>query len=117
MQTSTTRLSQQLLPILSILITLLVPVLLVLISVRVVMTDSYLNIEYNKPDFPEDPYGFTLTDRLHFAPYALNYMLGPGDISYLGDLKFTNGNPLYNSRELQHMIDVKRVFQLAINVL
>jgi integral membrane protein (TIGR01906 family) len=109
--------SPRLLAILSILLTLLVPALLVLISVRVVMTDTYLKIEYAKPDFPEDSYGFTLQDRLHYAPFALNYLLGSADISYLGNLTFADGAPLYNNRELQHMVDVKKVFQFAINVL
>src|SRR5260221_8296596 len=105
------------LAILSIILTLLVPALLILISVRVVMTDAYLKIEYAKPDFPQDSYGFTLQDRLHYAPFALNYLLGSADISYLGDLKFLDGAPLYNNRELQHMVDVKKVFQLAIAAL
>jgi integral membrane protein (TIGR01906 family) len=110
-------LSPRLLSILSLLITLMVPLMLVLISVRVIMSDTYLALEYNKPEFPEDAYGFTLQDRLTYAPFALRYLLGPAEIGYLGDLKFPNGNPLYNERELQHMVDVKQVFQLAINVL
>lgn len=38
------------------------------------------------------------------------------DISYLGDLKFENGSPLYNERELTHMADVKNVVRGALNV-
>src|SRR5258708_37489719 len=94
---------------LSVLVTLAVPMVLVLFSVRLVMSDSYLQIEYNKPDFPPDSYGLSLQDRLQYAPYALNYMLGPYSIDYLGNLTFPNGAPMYNARELQHMQDVKAV--------
>jgi integral membrane protein (TIGR01906 family) len=100
--------------VLSILVTIAVPVLLVLISVRLVMTDTYLQLEYNKPDFPSDDYGFTLQDRLHYAPFALQYLLGSDGIDYLGKLKFADGRPLYNDRELEHMVDVKNVFRGAL---
>ncbi len=103
--------------ILSILVTLVVPVLLVLLCVRLVMTDTYLQLEYNKPDFPPDGYGFSLQDRLHYAPYALDYLLGSDGIDYLGKLTFPDGRPLYNPRELEHMVDVKNVFRGALAAL
>src|SRR5258708_12326206 len=103
--------------ILSILVTLVVPVLLVMLCVRLVMTDTYLQLEYNKPDFPPDGYGFSLQDRLHYAPFALNYLLGSDGIDYLGKLTFPDGRPLYNPRELEHMVDVKNVFRGALAAL
>src|SRR5438552_15740472 len=103
--------------ILSILVTLVVPVLLVMLCVRLVMTDTYLQLEYNKPDFPPDGYGFSLQDRLHYAPFALNYLLGSDGIDYLGKLTFPDGRPLYGERELQHMVDVKKVFTGVLIVL
>lgn len=109
--------SPRLLLVLSILVTLMVPVLLVLISVRLVMSETYLAIEYNKPDFPPDDYGFKLADRLRLAPYALQYIMGNAGIDYLGNLTFDNGQPLYTQRELQHMIDVKKVTYAAMLVL
>ncbi|MCK7530763.1 MAG: hypothetical protein MZV63_06815 [Marinilabiliales bacterium] len=42
-----------------------------------------------------------------WAPYAVDYLVNGADISYLGDLKFDDGTPLYNERELSHMEDVK----------
>ena len=39
---------------------------------------------------------------------------GPG-ISYLGDLTFEDGSPLFNSRELNHMLDVKLITRAALN--
>src|SRR5262249_11338621 len=88
--------------------------LLVLINVRLVMTNSYLQLEYNKPDFPPDEYGFTLQDRLYYAPFALQYLLNDAGIDYIGNLKFPDGRPLYMQRELQHMVDVKSVFRGAL---
>jgi integral membrane protein (TIGR01906 family) len=66
------------------------------------------------PYFPVDTYGFTRQDRLHWAPYALDYLVNSAGISYLGDLKFANGNSLYNERELSHMADVKNVVSGAL---
>jgi integral membrane protein (TIGR01906 family) len=101
----------------SLLITLLVPPLLVLASTRIVMTEPYLRIEYNKPDFPQDYYGMSLDERLQYAPYVLHYLLSNADISYLANLQFSTGAPLYTPPELQHMVDVKNVFQAANRVL
>ena len=109
--------SPRLLRLLSILVTLAVPVLLVLISVRLVMTETYLWLEYNKPDFPPDPYGLTLVDRLHYAPYAVQYLTGSAGIDYLRDLTDPDGRRLFNERELGHMLDVKTVTRVAFAVL
>jgi integral membrane protein (TIGR01906 family) len=100
----------------SIYLALAIPVLLVLFSVRMVMTESFLRFEYTRSNFPADPYGLTLNDRLLYAPYAVDYLLNDADISYLGDLRFDDGRALYNARELHHMRDVKAVTQAAFNV-
>ncbi len=92
------------------------PVFLVLTGVRIVTTDLFLKIEYNRPGFPADRYGFSKDDRLHYAPYAVNYLLNDAGIDYLGDLTFENGLPLYNARELHHMEDVKTVMQAALKI-
>jgi integral membrane protein (TIGR01906 family) len=97
--------------ILRVFLTAAIPVLLVLISIRLIMTPLYLQIEYNRPGFPDDYYGFTLEDRLNYAPYAIDYLNNGADIGYLGNLRFPDGTPLYNSRELRHMRDVKIVTQ------
>jgi integral membrane protein (TIGR01906 family) len=67
------------------------------------------------PYFPPDQYGFTKADRMKWAPYAVNYLTNDADVSYLGDLKFDDGTPLYGERELSHMDDVKRVTKGALN--
>lgn len=100
--------------ILSWLVTLLIPFALIGLGLRVLLTPLFLRIEYNMPYFPRDEYGFTQEDRLKWAPYALDYLVNNEDISYLGDLKFDDGAPLYNERELSHMDDVKLVTQGAL---
>ena len=97
-------------------ITLLIPLALLGLGVRILLTPLFLNIEYRLPGFPTDEYGFTMQDRLHWGPYGINYLLNNADISYLGDLKFANGKPLFNERELSHMHDVKIVTQKFILV-
>ena len=102
--------------ILSWLVTLLIPLALIGLGLRLLLTTTFLKIEYNMPYFPPDEYGFTKEDRLKWAPFALEYLVNNAEISYLGDLKFDDGTPLYNERELSHMADVKRVTKGALNV-
>jgi integral membrane protein (TIGR01906 family) len=102
--------------VLRVYLTLALPVLLVLASIRVVMTPMFLSFEYMRADFPEDVYGFTREDRLTYAPYAVDYLLNGEGITYLSDLRFPDGTSLYNARELHHMRDVKAVTQIAFFV-
>jgi integral membrane protein (TIGR01906 family) len=102
--------------ILSWLVAILVPIALIGLGVRVLLTPLFLQVEYNMPYFPPDEYGFTKEDRLKWAPYALDYLTNNEGISYLSDLEFDDGTPLYNERELSHMDDVKRVTQGALRV-
>ena len=98
------------------LIAVLVPFALIGLGLRILLTPLFLRLEYSMPYFPPDTYGFTKEDRLKWAPYALEYLVNSADISYLGNLKFEDGTPLYNERELSHMDDVKRVTKGALNV-
>jgi len=95
---------------------LIFPVLLVLISARLVMSEVFLQFEYNRPGFPEDYYGMTREQRLHYAPFAVAYLLNGEGIDFLANLKFPDGEPLFNARELRHMQDVKTVTQIAFAV-
>ncbi len=92
-------------------VALLIPLALIGLGVRLMLTSAYLNFEYHRPDFPPDEYGFTVQDRERWGLDGVNYLLNSADISYLGDLKFPDGSPLFNERELSHMHDVKVVTQ------
>jgi integral membrane protein (TIGR01906 family) len=93
----------------------LTPIVLLGFALRLLLSPLFLQIEYRMPAFPDDPYGFTREDRLRWAPFAVDYLVNREDISYLGDLRFDDGTPLYNERELSHMEDVKGVTQGALN--
>jgi integral membrane protein (TIGR01906 family) len=108
--------TQKLSPALSYLTALLTPIFLLGLGLRILLTPIFYNVEYRLPYFPPDQYGFTMQDRLHWAPYAVDYLINNADISYLGDLTFEDGEPLYNERELSHMRDVKAVTQGALRV-
>jgi integral membrane protein (TIGR01906 family) len=97
--------------ILSWLITLLLPFALTFLGVRLLLTHAFPEIEYRLPGFPADEYGFTLQDRLKWSGISIDYLLNNADISFLGDLTFLDGVPLFNGRELGHMLDVKNVVQ------
>ena len=102
--------------ILAWLVTLLLPLALTFLGLRMLLSHTFLQIEYSMPGFPEDMYGFTRADRLHYAPLAVDYLLNSADISFLGNLTFPDGSSLYNDRELSHMHDVKNVIQPALKL-
>src|SRR5450759_3304485 len=89
--------------ILSWLVTLLLPLALTFLGVHLLLTHAFPAIEYRLPGFPVDEYGFTLQDRLHWSQLSIDYLLNNADISFLGDLTFPDGTPLFNARELSHM--------------
>jgi len=91
-------------------------VLLVMINVRFAMSPLWLQIEHTRPGFPADPFGFATEDRLYYGRYALDYLIYQHDIAYLGNLRFPDGRPLYNERELIHMRDVQLVTGVAFAV-
>jgi len=96
--------------------TILVPLALISLGIRIVLTHTFLNVEYRTPNFPADSYGFNLADRLKWAGYSWDYLLNDQGISYLGDLTFSDGKPLFNEREVSHMQDVKHVVKPALQV-
>ena len=101
---------------LSYLVSLLTPIALIGAALRILLSPIYFNVEYRMPYFPVDEYGMTQEERLQWAPYAVEYLVNSADISYLGDLQFENGAPLYNERQLSHMADVKNVVIGALRV-
>jgi len=97
------------------LIVLALPPFLVLTGVRLVMSETFLRLEYNRPGFPPDRYGFTQAERLEYAPFAVRYLLQNEDVSYLARLEH-QGAPLFTERELRHMQDVQDVTRVAFRV-
>jgi len=112
------------------LVVLAVPVVLVMGVIRLLLNPWYPEFEYRTPGFPDDPYGFTLEDRLVYSKIAIEYVVNQADISFLGEQRFPAGvnapplscqfmddcNLMYNERELEHMLDVKIVVRAALRV-
>lgn len=102
--------------LLAILIIIAVPIFLMMSSIRILLNPFFLNYEYNLPNFPQDEFGFTKADRMQWGTLSLKYLTNSAGPEYLADLKFENGDPIYNQRELGHMIDVKNLVQLMIRI-
>lgn len=97
----------------SILLALLLPILLVLLAIRLVMTPLYLQVEYQREGFPDDPYGLTTAQRLEYGPLALDYLINNYPTRFLSEPTFPDGGTLFNAREVGHMRDVQQVTQWA----
>lgn len=104
---------KKLMTVLGFIVTLLIPFFLILTSARIVFNSFYLDYEYNLASFPKDPYGFTTQDRLKWGKLSLNYLFNQAGPEYLSNEKLSDGSPLYNDREMSHMVDVKNVIQKA----
>lgn len=102
--------------ILFFLLILTLPLLLVITSIRIVLSPLFLEVEYRLPGFPADPFGFTFDERMHFAHLSADYLVNSAPLEFLADIKMTNGQPLYNERELSHMLDVKNLTQVVLQV-
>jgi integral membrane protein (TIGR01906 family) len=95
-------------------VSILIPFFLIISSVRILLNPWYLSYEYSRKDFPVDDYGFTFEDRLHWGNISLEYLVNSSDVTFLSNQNLDNGSPLYNSRELKHMVDVKSIVQVFI---
>jgi integral membrane protein (TIGR01906 family) len=91
------------------------PFFLLMGSILVIFQPWFLHLEYSRKDFPSDPFGFSVEDRLTYGIDSLLYITRNKPDDFLAELSFNSGDPLYNERELSHMKDVKIVFQKAKN--
>lgn len=89
------------------LLSILTPLLLVTSGMRIALSPIFVNIEYNLSNFPPDTYGFTTEERLVWANYSIQYMLGKSSEEEFSALQFPDGAPLFNEREISHMLDVR----------
>jgi integral membrane protein (TIGR01906 family) len=103
------KIKERLLRILLGFVTVMTPLIILMVSIRLLIMPSFARFAYWLPDFPDDPYGFTVEDRLLWSEPSINYLVNNEDISYLSNLTFEDGEPIFNVRELSHMEDVKDV--------
>jgi len=86
------------------------------------VAEPYIRWEYNKSDFPIDRYGFSQQERYELALMAVNFLRSsqPADeaIALLENQRLPGTtDPLYNEREIGHMLDVKVVLDGLIRPL
>lgn len=98
----------------SILVTVVIPFILIMTAIRILINPFFLDYEYNLPQFPADPYGFSTEDRLKWGKISMDYLVNHEPDDYLGTLTFEDGSPLYNERESSHMLDVRILVKSAL---
>lgn len=92
-----------------VLLAIFYPLVLLILAVRAVTSPLFLWIEYNRPGFPGDGYGFSTDDRMTYGSYAVDYLSNWASPRYLGDLVYRSGDKLFKDGEVSHMADVKTV--------
>ncbi|WP_407709262.1 TIGR01906 family membrane protein [Arthrobacter nitrophenolicus] len=95
--------------VMQVLLAIIFPVVLLVLAVRAVTSPLFLWVEYNRPGFPGDGYGFSTDDRMTYGSYAVDYLSNWSGPRYLGDLVHRSGDKLFKDGEVSHMADVKLV--------
>ncbi len=101
-------------PVFSLLTSITVVAFLLLASIRFLLSPLFLELEYRMPGFPADQYGFSHEERLKWAHVSLAYLMNNEGIEFLEGQEISEGQPLFNERELGHMEDVKLLVRQAI---
>ncbi len=100
----------------SALVTLSIPIIVSVLSILVLLSPIFTNLEYRRPGFTDDSYGFTTAERLDFGNQTRRYLISNNTLEDLQQLVFENGDPIYIERELSHLEDVKIVLQGVLKV-
>ncbi|WP_441403638.1 TIGR01906 family membrane protein [Arthrobacter sp. 2YAF22_2] len=95
--------------VMQVLLAVCFPIILLVLAVRAVASPLFLWVEYNRPGFPGDGYGFNADDRMTYGSYAVDYLSNWSGPRYLGDLVNRGGETLFKDGEVSHMADVKLV--------
>jgi integral membrane protein (TIGR01906 family) len=93
-----------------------IPVLVSVLAILVLLSPVFINIEYRRPTFPVDSYGFTTEERLEFGNQTRRYLITSMSLDDLQELTFDDGSPIFEKRELSHLQDVKLVLKGLLNV-
>lgn len=85
---------------------IVIPCFLALTTLFPLISPWFLRFQYARPDMPPSV-RFSADERQTFAEAAAHYLVSSKQIDYLADLRDDEGLPLFNERELTHMVDVK----------
>ena len=96
------------------LIALTVPLTVLMIAIRTVASPPFLWLEYHRPGFPEDGYGYYLVERMRLGSYGVDYINNFAPREYLARVTTGADNTLaFTEAEVNHMHDVKWVLLIA----
>lgn len=95
---------------LRILVIIAVPVVLTMGMVRLMTLPWFPAWAYRQPWFPDDPFGLAPAARLRLARGAIRSLNVPRGPDLLWDLTLPDGSAAFQEREIEHMVDVKRVY-------
>ena len=84
------------------LITLSIPIIISVLAVLVLLSPVFIYVEYHRPGFPEDSYGFSTAERMDFGNQTRKYLVSSDSLDDLRTLRFPNGDPIYKESELTH---------------
>ncbi len=93
----------------SLITALAVPCTLLLLAVRMVASSTFLWLEYHRPGFPKDIYGFSTEDRMIYGSYGMDYIRNFAPQEFISGLKTDKNTSLFLAQEVQHLSDVKQV--------
>jgi integral membrane protein (TIGR01906 family) len=102
--------------ILAALVPLTIPILIGFLAILILLSPLFMNLEYQRTNFPVDSYGFTTEERMEFGNQTRRYLITKMPLDDLRELKFKDGEPIYEERELSHLEDVKIVLQGVMRV-
>ncbi|HUV73124.1 MAG TPA: TIGR01906 family membrane protein [Anaerolineae bacterium] len=91
------------------------PWFLALTSLLPLISPAFLRLQYARPDVPPSSI-FTPEERQTVAEAAAHYLISGEGIDYLANITGADGTPLFNDRELTHMVDVKILLGKAIKL-
>jgi integral membrane protein (TIGR01906 family) len=90
---------------------LCIPLLLLLSPLYPLATNAFVRYEYSKPGFPPADF-YDPAERLSLAEATVHYLRSSAGPDYLWELR-SQGQEVYNPREVQHLVDVKVVMRGA----
>ncbi|MDJ0356148.1 TIGR01906 family membrane protein [Paenarthrobacter sp. PH39-S1] len=99
--------------VLQVVLAVCYPVVLLVLAIRLITTPLFLWVEYHRPGFPADTFGFSTDDRMTYGSYVVDYLLNFAGPRFLADLVKPDGGKLFAVGEVSHMEDVKSVITMA----
>ncbi|MBC7236314.1 MAG: TIGR01906 family membrane protein [Chloroflexi bacterium] len=89
-------------------VTLAVPILLVVSPLYLFISPAYVRFQYRREGFPPSS-RFTPQERQRLSDVLVNYLRGRATYEEMAGARTDTGEVALRAKEVQHMVDVKRV--------